>query len=363
MKYDKLNNGYLSHGILAKIYNVIDYLGYKFFPRKNLQIKDNNLLFINLGLIGDLILFRYAIENFLVLDYKITILIQAEYEFLFENLGLNDKLNIITISNYKDKQFFRGFFKIWHVLRKNKTVYDASLHFRGYLGTGILATYLAKVSRNLIGYGTSGFGFLLNKKIGWQVDCHETQHILNILQVIEPCYSQINLAIFDNYLLDCTLLINKYLAGCAYVVIHATSQDSKKNIPVQLLSEAITYILDNTKLYIVFVGSASETSYIKENIILQDMARIIIANGQTDLFDVYCLMSKAQILIGIDSSIAHLSSGLLLPKIIVWHHQNILEQWQPLGENFHIIEDLSTSDIIVKKLKELNLSCQTSSII
>ena len=82
MKNDQLNHGYLSHGVLAKVFRIIDFIGYRIFSKLTCKITGNKLLFINLGLIGDLILFRYVIEDFLRLDYAITILIQEKYLFL-----------------------------------------------------------------------------------------------------------------------------------------------------------------------------------------------------------------------------------------------------------------------------------------
>jgi ADP-heptose:LPS heptosyltransferase len=206
------------------------------------------------------------------------------------------------------------------------------------------------VSKNLIGYGTSGFGFLLNYQVKWQIDAHETRHILDVLQALEPDYSSINVNIFDNYLSNCDEVINKYgVCDGQYIVIHATSQDANKDIPENVLAKTVKYIMDNTTCFIIFVGLANEVSYINDSITFNH-ERMVITNGIAKFFEVYCLLSKAKAFVGVDSSIAHLSSSLKTPKIIVWHSQNILNQWKPLGDNVYIIDNVNSSNVIIDQL-------------
>ena len=356
MKNDQLNHGYLSHGVLAKVFRIIDFIGYRIFSKLTCKITGNKLLFINLGLIGDLILFRYVIEDFLRLDYAITILIQEKYLFLFDNIQGNDKIKLLTISNYKDKKFLSGFVKIYSVLKHNKEHFSASLHFRGYLGTGILSTYMSKVSDDIIAYGTSGFGFLVNKRVNWCENVHETTHVLDILRAIEPNYSTIRLDIFNNYLVNTGTVLNKLkLSNKDFVVIHATSQDAKKNIPPDILRYTIDYFIKNTNLNLVFVGAKHEIEYCRDCVIQPQNERIFFTNGLINFFEIFSLMNGAKFFVGIDSSIAHLVSSLDLPKIITWHSQNILSQWIPLGNNVYIIDNLDKNNVIIDKLKNLKL--------
>jgi len=145
MTTDSLNSGYLSHGVLAKCYRIIDFFGNRLFKQKSLYIKGNKLLFINLGFIGDLILFRYVIENFLHTNYQITLVIQHKYSFVFDNIRSQPNLKFIYIKNYHEKKILRGFINLYSNIKRSKDRYSASLHFRGYLGTGVLSTYLARV--------------------------------------------------------------------------------------------------------------------------------------------------------------------------------------------------------------------------
>lgn len=331
---DELNRGYLSHNILFIFYLIVDFLGYKIFKNKPMRIKGNKLLFVNLGLIGDLILFRYTIENFLALDYCIDILIQEEYKFLFLDIK---NINIITISNYKDKKFLSGFYKICSALFKNNKKYSVSLHFRAYLGTGILSTFIMRTSNCYVGYGTSGFGFLLNKCIKWETDVHETVHLLNVLRVIQPNYNSLNVNVYDKLIYG-NIKKQFYLQNDAYVVIHATSQNSMKNIPKYILKSIITYILEQTNFNIVFVGSKTEIFYIQEFSKLSN--RIVISNGQIGFFDIKGLVYDSKFFIGIDSSIAHLLSSCKIPKIILWHYLNSKVQWKPLGDDYYFIDNV-----------------------
>lgn len=347
---DGLNGGYLSHNILFKFYRIIDFIGYKIFRRRQFKKTGNRLLFINLGLIGDLILFRYVIDDFLKLDYQVDILIQNEYKFLFEDLY---NVNIITVKNYKDKKILLGFIKILSALINSKKKYDISCHFRGYLGTGIFSTFLSRVANNSIGYGTSGFGFLLNKRVEWLANTHETNHILSILQVLEPSYNSINVDVFD--VMGNNNLFNKFgLIKQQYIIIHPTSQNVQKNIPQAMLNCTLKYLLENSSLKVVFVGVINEISYVRECLDNIDLSRVIITNGEIGLFDVRFLVANAVLLIGIDSSIAHLSSALKLPKIILWHRLNSFTQWKPLGDNFIIINEWSNDLALVNAVRQLN---------
>lgn len=374
-KLDKLNKGYLAHGILYKCYTIIDYLGYKFVRRQDIpaKLKNKRLLFINLGLIGDLILFRYVIDDFLKLNYAVDILIQKPYEFIFADLiksstsaNTNAKANInvstvsvLTVSGYKDKKIIAGFFKIFNTLRQwrrqKNYKYAAACHFRGYLGTGILATYLSGIADCQIGYGTAGFGFLLNHKVEWQPLAHETVHLLDILRVIEPQYKAINLHAFDNkletWVENVDVLVKYQLSKGEYVVIHATSQNNQKNIPPSILKYTVDYLLNNSLLTIIMVGAAGDEYKYVENCLLESVnkSRIVFTNGQIGLFAVRDLVKYAKFFVGIDSSIAHLASALKLPKIILWHRLNLLSQWHPLGDDFFIIEPSINVDSVGNK--------------
>jgi ADP-heptose:LPS heptosyltransferase len=347
---DELNYGYLSHNILYKIYTIIDFVGKKLIKRKPLVLINNNLLFINLGLIGDLIIFRYVINNFLKLDYSIDILIQEEYKFLFADLH---QINILTVKQYKDKKIVSGFLKIFLALKRNNKKYAVSCHFRGYLGTGILSTFLSGVANNAIGYGTSGFGFLLNKQIIWQTNVHETVHIMDILQVLMPEYNSINLSVFDNLMSN--KAVEKYLlADKPYIVFHATSQNDKKNIPKSVLRATIEFLLANSRHQIIFVGLANEVNYIAN--CFNKSERIIVTNGEIGMFEIMGLILHAKLFIGIDSSIAHLISSINTPKIILWHNLNSGIQWAPLGDNLHIIHKSMTEysdNVIINKIASI----------
>lgn len=347
---DELNYGYLSHNILYKLYRIIDFIGYRIIRRKPFINTGNRLLFINLGLIGDLILFRYTIGDFLKLDYKVDILIQDEYRFLFNDLY---NVNIITVQNYKDRKIVSGFFKILNALKSFKNKYDTCCHFRAYLGTGILSACLSRVAINYIGYGTAGFGFLLNKRVEWLANTHETNHILSVLQVLEPSYNSINLDVLNA--IANNNLFNKFgLIKQQYIVIHPTSQNAQKNIPQAMLNCTLKYLLENSSLNVVFVGVIDEISYVLECLDSIDLSRVIITNGEIGLFDVRFLVANAVLFIGIDSSIAHLSSALKLPKIILWHQLNSFTQWKPLGDNFIIINEWSNSLVLVNAVRQLN---------
>lgn len=340
-KTDELNHGYLSHNwLMCTFYRVIDFFGYKLFRKRNLAFQGNKLLFINLGLIGDLILFRYVIQGFLQLGYQIDILIREENKFLFANIA---NIRVITVKNYKYKHIIRGFIKLHRVIKQQPDQYDVSCHFRAYLGTGIFATFLSNRAKNLVGYGTAGFGFLLNRKLTWQAGAHEANHLGDILRVLNPDYQQIDLTVFNPYL-DQRVIDQYNLVQGEYIVIHATSQDSAKNIPKNVLSNTIQYLLKMSSLKIVFVGVVAEKAYIEDCLHdIREDARIKVINGRNTFFEVGSLINFAKFFIGIDSSLAHLASSFNLPKIIVWHSQNLISQWRPLGDKFYILEDLSGS--------------------
>lgn len=329
-------NGYLSKGILGKFYQVIDKIGYIFFNQNSdVILSGKKLLFINLGLIGDLILFRYVIEDFLDLGYEIDVLIQDEYKFIFSNC---DKINIITIKNYKDKKIFAGFYKIAFALLNNGKKYDISYHFRGYLGTGILSTRITKSSQYSIGFATSGFGFLLTKVVPWRLNVHETEHLLDVLRVTNIAYNSVNLNIYNKIERNQNLVTELEIIPKEYVVIHATSQDDRKNIPKPVLNALINYFHQMRYLKVVFVGASNEVDYVT-NEFPMEFNSYIITNGKLSFYDLRYLIENSKCFIGIDSSIAHLIANIEVSKILLWHGLNSLVQWYPLGKNVTVIKD------------------------
>lgn len=357
---DELNYGYISHNSLVySFYRIVDFCGYHLFRPKPISSKVRSLLFINLGLIGDLIIFRYVINDFLLLDYQVSILIRDEYKFLFSDLK---NIKILTLRDYQEKKILSGLYKIVARLRGERQKYDVSLHFRGYLGTGILSTYIAGVAKYQIGYTTSGFGFLLNHKLKWEIGVHESVHLLNLLQLIYPKYNTINLNCYINYLAATPILQDKYnLSDKKYILFHATSQNPAKNIPQHILKYTVNYLLTHTTESIVFVGVANEESYIRQSlqcISNQYMYRFKFIFNES-FFNVYSQIAGAKLFIGVDSSLAHMSSSLDIPKIIFWHRLNLQSQWQPLGNNFYILNNESAidirEDIIVQAINWRNL--------
>lgn len=330
-------NGYLSKGILGKFYRVIDKIGYTFFNQNSdTMLPGKRLLFINLGLIGDLILFRYVIEDFLELGYEVDILIQDEYKFIFST---SSKVNILTVANYKDKKILTGFYKLVSALWKNNKKYDISYHFRGYLGTGILSTRITKSSQYSIGFATSGFGFLLTKVVPWRLGVHETEHLLDILRTTNIAYNSVNLNVFNMIEHNQNLVSGLSLTPREYVVIHATSQDHRKNIPKPTLHALINYLYQTTRaLKVVFVGALNEINYIT-NEFPTGFNSYVITNGKISFYDLRYLIKNSKCFIGIDSSIAHLIANIEVPKILLWHGLNSLVQWHPLGENLTVIKD------------------------
>lgn len=358
-KKDELNHGYLSHNkIVCTFYRIIDYIGYKLFHRQAPIIKVDSLLFINLGLIGDLILFRYVIQDFLHRDYKIDILVREEYKFLFADVH---SVNLVGIKNYDEKKFLSSFIKIIRVLKNQSKRYNIACHFRAYLGTGIVATYIANIADRQIGYPTSGFGFLLSNVIEWKTGLHETKHYLQLLKVIDPQYNSINLNVFAKYQTVPRQILDKYkLLQNNYIVVHATSQNAAKNIPPNVLSATVNYLIAKRQI-VVFVGTIEEKSYISDNLnSVLDQKLVVYTYGDLSLFDVDNLIATAKLFIGIDSSIAHLASRHNLPKIVLWHRLNILTQWQPLGLNYYIIKVEGKSspldnNIVVEQIEQLNI--------
>lgn len=346
-----MRNGYHSERYGFMILQVIDAIGYTFFKKNvinNFQ-KPHRLLLLNLGDIGDLIIFRYVIANLLNYSYEITLVINDKYRFLFNDLK---KINIIGISKYQDRRFIKISIKLWYLLKNNfnKYYFDIACHFRSYLGTGILPTHLSKVARYQIGFGTAGFGFLLDHVIKWEEGIHESQQYLKLINLFHNGYNYIDFKVFSflNNKFACnTLNINSK----NYIVIHATSMDNRKNIYKNILQDVINIVKLKTK--IIFTGLPNEINYLKDNEIYED-SNIIFSHGKIDFLNLRNLIKDAKFFIGIDSSIAHLIADINICKFIFWHNVNDVRQWRPLGINYQIIKmDSYNKENFAKKINNL----------
>jgi len=316
-----------------------------FYIMKKNRIEQNQKVFLlsRLDLIGDVLMTTPAIRA-----------IKEQYPdskiFLLINKSCSD---IVTENPFIDAVFYyswpwpsrisknhfssidiRGYFELFHQLRKiNAAVF---IEFRGDIRMIFLFGFLLGIPRRISSLRTGGRSFLTDYII-YDKDKHELERALQLLQPIHVLAARKRPEIFylaNHVKFADDLLINKLAdIHAKYAIIAPFSGKEIKEWVPEHWAKIADYLFENYKLRSFIVGSKNDMKAAM-NILQSGNHGILNITGCTTLKQLSVLMSRSQLVLGVDSGSLHLASCFDIPIVALFGptHQHEFKPYSPFAK-------------------------------
>ncbi len=220
-------------------------------------------------------------------------------------------------------------------LRKNK--YEKAYLLKRSLSSALLTFRLG--IKNVVGFGGQFRNLFLSNVVDYDKTekKHELEHFMDILS---NDYVEINNKSLEFYVNEHACdVIKQYLNPKKRVLIVAKSSTQVKDWTVENFSKIVDYFTSQDYA-VYFVGLESEKQYCGDIIIGAADGEIKNLCGKLNFDEVIALISKMDVVFGVDSGFGHVASALG-KKVITLFGPTSVSQWAPIN-----------ADII-----SLNLNC------
>jgi len=278
-----------------------------------------NILLIRTDRIGDVVLTSPLITIlhrelprskifFLTREYTAPLL--KHYEFLEE---------IIIYQPQKEHRGFRGHIKLGKILKEKKI----DIAFLFYPRPGLaLALFMAEIPFR-VGSGYRWFSFFLNyriyehRKYGQK---HELEYNLSLIRkfikkVPEKSEIQFHFRI-NEYLKNLqNSALEKLKISGAYIIIHPGSGGSAPNLPAEMFTRIVQYLLEKTPAFIILTGDQSESELIQKISRNIKEAKLRQISGDWDLETYTAVISGAKLFISNSTGPLHIARAMGIPLI------------------------------------------------
>lgn len=330
------------------LFSIIDFIGQLILSPIRLFGKRTpgnvgSILLIRLDHIGDVI-FSTSIPQNLKNHYrgaKITFLVANWAKEIVMNNPYVDEVicyDAPWFDRNKKRAFeFRKFFKLGQELRRHN--YDLGLELRGD-SRHILLMALARIKFR-VGYGITGGGFLLHRKVNYRAGAHSLERNLDLLRSLdikvvgyEP---QLYNSAKDEEFVQDFLKANNLTDRDFIAIIHPYGGYPSKNWQDERFAELMDVLGKDYQAKIILIGSEKDKDNI-EGIIGINQTPAINAAGKTSLGSLLALIKKSRVFIGVDSGPGHIAGSTGIPTVILFSGTNRVQIWGPKGDNTIIIQ-------------------------
>ena len=270
------------------------------------------ILIIHTAFIGDIVLSTPLIQKLKDLYPKSEIdylTLPTNQSVLYNNPNLNEI--ILYDKKGKDKGI-KGFLKVLKILKQKKYNYAVIPH---RFIKSILLAKLAKIP-DIVGFDVATGSSLLDKKVHYDMKKHEVERLLNLVGYEGK---KIPVRIYpakENF-----VKIEKMLKNSGYtgkkeqklILVAPGSQRPEKMWPIEKYREVIQKLKKNENYFIGITGSKSEKEL---PLNFEKDKNVIDFRGEISLVEFGALISKADVVVGNDSSPIHIASGFEKPFVI-----------------------------------------------
>ena len=270
------------------------------------------ILIIHTAFIGDIVLSTPLIQKLKDLYPKSEIdylTLPTNQSVLYNNPNLNEI--ILYDKKGKDKGI-KGFLKVLKILKQKK--YDYAVIPHRFIKSILLAK-LAKIP-DIVGFDVATGSSLLDKKVHYDMKKHEVERLLNLVGYEGK---KIPVRIYpakENF-----VKIEKMLKNSGYtgkkeqklILVAPGSQRPEKMWPIEKYREIIERLKKNKNYFIGITGSKSEKEL---PLNFEKDKNVIDFRGEISLVEFGALISKADVVVGNDSSPIHIASGFEKPFVI-----------------------------------------------
>ena len=270
------------------------------------------ILIIHTAFIGDIVLSTPLIQKLKDLYPKSEIdylTLPTNQSVLYNNPNLNEI--ILYDKKGKDKGI-KGFLKVLKILKQKK--YDYAVIPHRFIKSILLAK-LAKIP-DIVGFDVATGSSLLDKKVHYDMKKHEVERLLNLVGYEGK---KIPVRIYpakENFVkIEKMLTISGYTGKKKQklILVAPGSQRPEKMWPIEKYREIIERLKKNKNYFIGITGSKSEKEL---PLNFEKDKNVIDFRGEISLVEFGALISKADVVVGNDSSPIHIASGFEKPFVI-----------------------------------------------
>lgn len=287
----------------------------QFFNKKN--NKENNILFINTGLLGDVVISTVILKNEVQLKNlysNVYLLFDKKYDELFENFDSKINILFVDLIKYRTNLLYRIDFL--NQLRKLNLEKSINISFnRRTIDDEIT---LLNGSNVCLGFDNAP---KTPKLFSNYIDSHYTQilkpftgnHHLDILRLLEELgvKSPSTETLLGEPEVFSTKLKKLLHSDRKIISIAPFASNQIKNWDIRNYSILIDSLIKYFNFQIVVLGDKNCYEINKSN----DNVRLINLAGKTTLAESYSIISKSSLFIGNDSGLFHLAKSKNIPRI------------------------------------------------
>ncbi|OGS21272.1 MAG: hypothetical protein A2252_08380 [Elusimicrobia bacterium RIFOXYA2_FULL_39_19] len=310
--------------------SLVDFIGYRFFinkPIKTLEYK--KILVIRLDQLGDIVstipVYSQIKSTYKNSDIYVLTTKQGS-DLLKNNPHIKDIITFNCPWHGNGKFSLNEINKVRTVIKNEK--FDCALELKGDLRDIV---FLRSCSiKNIIGYGSTGGGFLLSNEILFDKSLNNVNRNLALLKGIgiNPIFNEKPVINYENSE-ENIFLNNKPINNRKIVAFHPFAGTRAKMWPIERFKELITKCRNNLNIYSILIGK----DLLADSGSIADLSLL----GKTNIAQLISVLKNVDLLITNDSGPAHVASALGTPVLIIWGGTSDPRIWKPLGENVTIM--------------------------
>ena len=203
----------------------------------------------------------------------------------------------------------------------------------------VLAMFFSKTPIKA-GFETKVLSFLLNKKVGYSKNNHQTEMYFSVCRDLgykgEIPKENIFIGEQDN---KKVLDLLKEHGMKKYFVFHLGAGRSYRQWPLDNFVSLANIILQKDKdIKIAVIGGREDDKLAEELISKTQKDRVINFIGKLDIKESYVLLSYAQVFVGSESGPMHLAGCLNIPTLVFMNEWSGIDRWKPLGGKVFIFK-------------------------
>ncbi|MCD7780575.1 MAG: lipopolysaccharide heptosyltransferase II [Candidatus Gastranaerophilales bacterium] len=322
------------------------------------------ILVVRYRFIGDMILTIPFLRNlrYKYPDAQIDMLVSPNSGEILEgcpyvnNFIFFDTTRKHKYENGKGKK--KSFFSYVKELKKNK--YDKAYVLKRSFSSALLC-FLAGIKER-IGYDTENRGFLLTKKVKYDLNKHESLCFLDVLKAegaeIKDTYLENWVSEKDTKKIMELFKDNHISSEIKKAVVNVTATNEGKVWDISNFARIIEYLSNKKNVQVIFIGAKSDKA-VYENINYNEPLKIPPINlcGETTIKESLALLKETDFIIGNDTGTLHVASSIGI-KVIGLYGPMPFEKWKALGDNNILLKaDLTCMPCYLKKKCPNNKAC------
>lgn len=310
-------------------------------------MSNKKILVVRYRFIGDTILSLLFLKNLRIAnpDAQIDMLVAPKSGEIIEDCPYVDNfIYFDTTRKHKYENGVNNKKSFWHyvkVLRKNR--YDKAYVLKRSLSSALLV-FLSGIKER-VGFDTEHRGFLLTKRVKYDLNKHESQCFLDVLRAdgIEIKDEKLENTVNPEAKEKIDAILNQYDLS-KKVIVHATATNPGKIWSVENFAKVVEYLINKKNAQVFFIGTDFDGAvYEKILSLISSPLSIKPVNlcGKLNLKESLALTAKMDLLIGNDSGNLHMASSVGVPVIGLYGPMPF-NKWYALGEkNILLKADLS----------------------